>query len=110
MKRPRGDTRSDFDRVKEALHETKAEIRKLKKENAALRKQLSRADTIEVEKRTVYEEELSQQFEPLKVKEPPSNKCPKCHSENFKNIEAGKYLISVCNDCRFKSRKTLKDF
>ena len=107
MRRARSSTRDDFDRVKDSIHKLRTENRKLRRENSHLRKQLSRISDDEFDKQDEAEEELAG---PSEIEEVPEEKptCPKCKSDNYLLIPAGKYLIKACKACGFRKRTEAK--
>lgn len=106
MQRARSNTKDDSDRIKDALQKIKSENRKLRKENSQLRKQLSRVSETEFENTVDLEEEDLPVF--TEKKEVLNLNCPKCKSEDFKEVRAGRYLIKVCNECRYRKRVDLE--
>lgn len=92
--------RSDFEKVKYALQEAKAENRRLTKENHRLNKELQKNIN------SLYTVELDEElFEDVPLKR---YTCPKCKSEEIQDVQAGKFLITVCKDCGYKKRKVDK--
>lgn len=102
MGRQRSGKQDDFDRVKDANHKLKTENRNLRKENARLRKELNRFDGLQFE--AEEEETLELIIVPEREKEPAL--CPKCKSDSFLQVPAGKYLINVCkaSGCGYRKR------
>jgi hypothetical protein len=105
--RPRSSTRNDFDKVKDSLQKLKSENRKLRKENARLRKELSRVADVEFDKNLEEENQEITVVEPIEKKVLPE--CPKCHSHDYSEIPAGKYLIKACRSCGFRKRLQVKE-
>ena len=88
--------------LKDSNAKLRAEIKKLRKKISQLQKQNSKLVDFTLEE---YEEDF---FIDVKPKEPEKfkNKCIKCSSEVVL-IEAGKYLITSCASCGWRSRKLL---
>ncbi len=107
--RARSSTRDDFDKVKIALTKLKTENRRLRKENSQLRKELHRAADFEFDKKVDEEDaeagpmevDVEDKRERASDKEP---ECPKCHSGDFAEIRAGKFLIKACRACGYRKR------
>lgn len=106
MGKSRSSTRDDFDKIKDAFNILKSENRKLRKENAQLRKELNRTITSEFERSVDLEDdELEVESAPKKIHK---KYCSRCKAEEIVEIEAGKYLIRLCNSCGFKRRAEIK--
>jgi hypothetical protein len=93
--------------MKDALAKLKSENRKLRKENSRLRKELSRADDYVFEKKV--DEELEESGTVVETEEKTIPECPKCHSHDFNEIPAGRYLIKVCRSCGYRKRSQVKE-
>jgi hypothetical protein len=111
MRRPRSSTRDDVDRAKDALHKLRSENRKLRKENSQLRKELNRAVETEFDRSLQAEEETA--ASPLEAPATPEPEkkaacCPRCKSEDYFEIPAGRYLIKACKACGFRKRTESK--
>lgn len=100
MRKPRSSTRDEYDKVKDAIQKLRSENRKLRKENSRLQKELRRIPDIELDRQIDLEDEEAGLVEV--VQEAPT--CPKCKSEDFSVVPAGRYIIKLCRSCGFRKR------
>lgn len=101
MKHRKQGKNSDSDKLKYAMQELKSQNRNLLKENNRLKKELKSSGI-----RPIYTTEDEYQKEEVK----PVKKvfCSKCRSDKVKEILAGKYLITICEECGSRKRHTKK--
>ena len=109
MSNARSSTRDDYDRVKDALQKLKTDNRKLRKEIGHLKKELLRVDNTHFDKTMGLEEEDTPEDLVLAPRETTDTpRCPACKSEDFKQILAGMYRITVCHACGYRKRLKAK--
>jgi hypothetical protein len=106
MNRARSNTKDDFDRVKDAVHKLRTENPKLRRQVATLKKELTRFTEVEFDQSLALEDVEAELILAPEPDETPT--CPKCKSEDFSQVPAGKYLIKVCRACGYRKRHEVK--
>lgn len=98
MRKTKSDTKSEaFDKIKQANQKLKAENRQLKKQLKSAQKEL--------DKLLAHQESYQFQLEQEEIDDYSRKiKCKKCKSDNLEVIEAGIYLIKICNNCNYRNK------